>query len=817
MSGAGDILLGALLHDIGKFMQRAHPPGAPLPEAVERLRHHVCPTDPLTQRSTREHALWTQAFFHQVRIPWPREVNAEVVARLARSHHKPSAADEYVISRADALSAGLDRAPHVESERPDFRAVRLNSVFETLDGPQADYRHAHALLPLTDDLQVAFPCPLDALSPPAGSDLTGEYARLWQGFAAEAATIQVERYDAFLAALLDLLHRYTWCIPASTQDLPDVSLYDHLKTTAALAACIYLVCARTGELDEAVVRDGAVPRFLLLSGELGGIQRYLYEIAEVGVGGTAKRLRARSFHLSMLAEVAAARVLEEFGLTRVNLLMSSGGHFYLLLPNLPDAPQRLAGLRAEMEEWLHAHLLAQVRLDLAWKGACDKDFLEGRFADLMAGLAVQIQESRRRPLAAVLQAGGQWQEAAFIPTAAPPGQTWRPCRHCGKLPAADPAGETPCRFCAADAQAGRQLAQPQPQVAVFREPRAGGAAALGRWLQVNPAAEDIEVADWVIAINPAAGLRRPRHRPLWVRYLANAVPRAGDHGCQDCQRFADCCEEERPDAGGPLLFSCLAQLAQGRQALGFLRGDVDHLGEKFALGFRGQLCSISRLATMSRMLDLFFGSYVDQVIRREEDFRHTYTVYSGGDDFFLVGPWDRTLHLAAHLRQRFADFTCGRLSFSAGFLLTRAGTPVAIAARQAGDHLQAAKRAGRDRLCAFGTTLRWADVPDALRQADQVAQWLREEVIGAAAARRLLVYEGMWRRFHERGETAALRFVPLLAYDLARNWPAPDDKDPTRAAARRWANAFLDLNNSHFHHLRFVLEYALNAHRGRET
>ena len=37
---------------------------------------------------------------------------------------------------------------------------------------------------------------------------------------------------------LGILEHFTWCIPSATNVFPDISLYDHLKTTAAIAACL---------------------------------------------------------------------------------------------------------------------------------------------------------------------------------------------------------------------------------------------------------------------------------------------------------------------------------------------------------------------------------------------------------------------------------------------------------------------------------------------------------------------------------------------------------------------------------------------------
>jgi hypothetical protein len=47
-------------------------------------------------------------------------------------------------------------------------------------------------------------------------------------------------FETVLSHLTSLLHRFTACVPAPGQGRPaDISLYDHLRTTAAIAACLF--------------------------------------------------------------------------------------------------------------------------------------------------------------------------------------------------------------------------------------------------------------------------------------------------------------------------------------------------------------------------------------------------------------------------------------------------------------------------------------------------------------------------------------------------------------------------------------------------
>jgi CRISPR-associated protein Csm1 len=139
-------------------------------------------------------------------------------------------------------------------------------------------------------------------------------------------------------------------VPADTQSEPDVSLYDHLRLTAAIAHALWLYHRGAPSVED-LRRDGK--KFLLVVGDLGGIQGHIYRIsgAETGVGGIAKRLRARSLEVSLAAETMALGILRSLGLTPLNRILGAGGKFYLLLPNTEEAQEALEEAQETWGRW----------------------------------------------------------------------------------------------------------------------------------------------------------------------------------------------------------------------------------------------------------------------------------------------------------------------------------------------------------------------------------------------------------------------------------------------------------------------------------
>jgi CRISPR-associated protein Csm1 len=222
-----------------------------------------------------------------------------------------------------------------------------------------------------------------------------------------------------------------------------------------------------------------------------------------------------------------------------------------------------------------------------------------------------------------------------------------------------------------------------------------------------------------------------------------------------------------------MTFEGIAEHASGQKLLGFVKADVDNLGLTFIFGLKqdgGSYDTMSRLATLSRSLDLFFTGWIEHLVSTE--FKHCYTVYSGGDDLFYVGPWDEILALIERINNDFRKFTCDqRLSLSAGVFIGKPGYPIARAADEAADSLKAAKSAaGKNSISVLGHTVSWNE------WADTKKEWQRlleidsvEGGLTSALLYNLLEFAAMWRSY-QNGNTLGLRFHPLLTYQVKRNF-----------------------------------------------
>ena len=129
---------------------------------------------------------------------------------------------------------------------------------------------------------------------------------------------------------------------------------------------------------------------------------------------------------------------------------------------------------------------------------------------------------------------------------------------------------------------------------------------------------------------------------------------------------------------------------QGVSALSTLKGDVDNLGMIFQNGL-GDDVSFSKTAALSRQINAFFTVYLPWLCRTE--YRDSYTVFAGGDDFFLIGPWLSQIKLAGEMRQAFQKYVANNpeVHFSAGISTTKPGLPITQLGNMAEEALEQAK------------------------------------------------------------------------------------------------------------------------------
>lgn len=371
------IYLAALLHDIGKFYQRADEgfsnKQAQLTDYSKQLANDICPLND-KGKFGYQHVVWTNEFFEKVQsklknIPLLK-VNLyetsddDCLANMACNHHKPNSILQSIITMADWWSAGIDRREATEVEeaadvttklnwgKTRYKRIPLYSIFNTITGGSAQQAFPLAPMDIT-----ANTFPLAILKTEDGISQE-KYKAHWDKFIKEFEKLPTDNLNGFTESLIYLLKKYTWCIPSNTMDMANVSLFDHLKTTAAFADCIYSYhLQHEGDFlwdntnKRLTLKENKYP-VILLGCDISGIQKFIYNIAS---RKAATSLKGRSFYLQLMIDAIIQRFILHPAIraTVGHVVYSSGGKFYMLLPNNEDVKVAVNEIYAdiEMEIW----------------------------------------------------------------------------------------------------------------------------------------------------------------------------------------------------------------------------------------------------------------------------------------------------------------------------------------------------------------------------------------------------------------------------------------------------------------------------------
>ena len=620
------------------------------------------------------------------------------------------------------------------------------------------------------DQHVLFPtAPLDEEEERKG------YQETWASFEEEVRRLPEDDLPAYLEGLLYTLQRHTWCIPgAYFRSVPDVSLFDHSRTTAALAACL-------AGLDEATLdrllderRPGKPPAdegpgqplALLVGGDLSGVQAFIYTIT---ARGAAKGLRGRSFYLQLLTEAVARFILRGLALPITNLLYAGGGHFYLLAP--PEAEARLEELRVEVSRKLLAHHKGDLYLALGWTGATAADFERERFGDKWREVTQAMNAAKRRRFAELGDAA-LLTEAVFGPLGRG-GDEKGECQVChydGPVEVereGDGEERRICRLCQSLEELGTDLrdadylllGQVEPEKK--RTERAGYAEAL----RAFGTTVGLTRADGSPALRLPGGAHRATLLAMRDRQdvagTARRISQALNCPVAPGTRYTVNVTPHKPN-GDIATFDWLQERAQGVARLGVLRMDVDDLGDLFGRGIPE--ATLSRVASLSFALSLFFEGWVGQRCRRvnqEGETDKVYAIYSGGDDLFIVGAWDALPGLADDIRRDLARFAAGNpaVHISGGLTLHAGKYPLYQAAADAEGALERAKdleRPGdpddpdqpdepgkkghrKDAFNFLGLTIPWEEFDGLRREKEQLVRSVTPEEHGGLGIDRALL------------------------------------------------------------------------------
>ena len=721
------LVVSALLHDIGKFVQRAS-----------------------TDFNKKNHETFGKEFLERY-LNMDSETKKQVLY-LVESHHNIPYLGDYpellkILKLADGKSAEHDRK---ESEGVDKRINQkpLLSVYSYIDIGLGQGREVHySLAPLGDELN--YPRAIDM-----AKNSQTIYASLLKEFQKDLENLFI-RDKGSINTLLYILLKYTKYIPSAIyKSAPDIPLYDHLKTTAAIALCNYRSVERK--------------KYLLIMGDLSGIQNFIFYNLKGGESQTVdehatKRMRGRSFLINLIIDSAVRYILEELDLYEFNILWESGGNFLILAPNQGDADEKLSTIRERINRFLKDNF-GRLYLNMAWLAVEDIGGEDRGFDDILHELHEVMDDNKSRKYIDFVRENDFYVGKRGGPYL---------CPVCG-VHFVSSQGEI-CDVCKKIENLGNLVGKARY---LIRDISSSGdfvfdygnvKVAYSLVASLDPYHADRgEVFDISEFKMPNLGTMRG------FRILKTFVPSVDSRvlSISEILSMDDAIDDRVGKIGD-------VSSTKGKMAI--FKADVDCLGEIFAKGLkRSGRVTMSLVSTLSFMMDLFFTKEINNIARKN----NVYVVFSGGDDLTVVGRYDEVIKFAMDVNRKFRKWTGENknIHMSGSIVFFDEKFPIRRGADIAEETLEKAKNYRHNiNLCAekgnlvaiFGEVLSWDDLEKQVELADKLLKAQRERRIPSSLSHVLLTLHKLSPEFYatqplKRGSVVIPSPKPYLRYYFAR-------------------------------------------------
>jgi len=757
------VVLGALLHDVGKVIQRA--------------------SDTPT---SKKHTQWG--------FDWLKEHLEDEPAINATIAHHYTKDDDYALNnnygliwyQADNL-ASKERKGKENLEEGSWHAeIAIASPFSRIGNPEnKNKKPALTYLPLSAHGIV------EAKTTEPRYSKT-EYRKLLDAFEADLMKqpAQIRTSINFLLMLFEKHFRY---VPSITMRIydgitkeelkekhPDLSLYDHSKLTAAIAGCMYHYYSAIYVekwLSNELLRDEIlnVPQdsepYILIGGDISGIQNFIYTITSKGA---LKSLKGRSFFLELLTEHIISELLKALRLTRCNIIFSGGGHFYILSYNTENALLAVEEVKKHVNEYLLNEFGGDLFLNLETESFHPDIFMNSSM--LWGNLSVKLEQSKKK----------KWQQkieevlAVRMPHC---DCLTKYCEVCFRedkalkplLRSDDVVYESICDSCSDQFTLGEALKElsetSEPVICKFDSEPNIFSIKIDNAFYLLGSAKDNSLPTDPVAVYRINDLSAQHYNHPGSIYFPV--------GIYQHKKFEE-----------------LSQAAEifGINRIAVLRMDVDNLGKIFSDAVPEEHRTFSRMASISRGLNDFFKYHLNTVVTGVEKNgfaealdtvnreiknhgRMLTIVYSGGDDLFIVGHWLDVTEAAFDIHKYFQRYTGNPcVTISGGIAVNHHKYPIYQYARAAERAEKMAKNfkdsnTAKNAITLFDTrTFPWDGATAILNKVSLFSKFLQSEKDHLAIDERTLPKMFFYRlialakRFNEEGSFV----LPKAAYLVSR-------------------------------------------------
>ena len=698
MSNINRLAIAALIHDIGKLGYRAG----------ERGKHQEIGSK------------FIQENYDEL-LPQ--------VSTLISIHHEIKdlfKKDGFEIQKKIVIADWLASSERIGiEEKEDVKKIGLSPIFSKIsifssNEHKKNFSYLGKQLTFEHNSEEIFPLKSTEIF----SIVEKQFQENWKSFKVKFDKIKnyKEKFLVIFEFLFALLKQNFKFIPSAAYGVePDISLFDHSKMVCALAVAIdnyfkdnnltdelqilnplgqilkdlytkgedYLYEIKKDESKKRIFE--VIPIFAFIHGDFSGIQHFIHLITSKSA---MKTLKGRSFFLSLLTDAIARYIIQELELTEANILFAGGGHFYIISHNFGDIEDKIKNISIKVNKLFIEEFNSNLYLALDIRPLTVKELLfeiDTIWKDSNYGTTLK----KKKKFNDILEkSGGDYHSQIFGPIEDSAKKIER-CVICNSFKKLEPISDTDEKWCN-QCKSFKDLSDKLKRSKFLKIVPKNNESFNIVLNEFNNAIEFIDfVKDkkYLYSINNAK-----EENTLGDILIPVAFPLNQEGNIATTDTLAKRAYERT-----------------GFNKLGILKMDVDSLGTIMQRGL-GEKNTISRMSTLSTSISLFFKGYISKLIKSEFS-DSVYLIFSGGDDLFTIGSWDKLIEFAYKLYRDFRRFTAFNpdITLSAGIVLETSGYPIMKASFIAEDELDKAKSYEifnpnfntKNKISIFGSVLKW--------------------------------------------------------------------------------------------------------------
>jgi len=305
------IIYGALLHDIGKIYQRSG-----------KRRVH----EELSKEFIEKHLSSI--------ISNKNLVNKIIKYVCTNGEHTG------LVKIADQLSAS--EREKEENIYEEVYKIPLINPFKNASASKEEYGHNLISLNISKECRTLkdFNRIVEQIRPVEGKRLSLEdYKKLTENFEKDIELLKNFKLDVeygLFESLLNIIRKHMFFVPSAVyKTTPNISLYSHLSNTAGIASALYY------SKEEKIV---------LLSIDISGMQKFIYSIANTDK--SLSQLRGRSVLIDLLQRAITRYILGIFNLNSSSIIRKTGGEINIILPKMNGIENKIKDAWLNVEKCL---------------------------------------------------------------------------------------------------------------------------------------------------------------------------------------------------------------------------------------------------------------------------------------------------------------------------------------------------------------------------------------------------------------------------------------------------------------------------------